>query len=179
MKTGTTSRAPANGRSQPKATQKHQPDIGLEPAKLERVSEVLNKNLSNQHVLYIKTRNYHWNLVGKRFHTLHLFLEEQYKALELAIDETAERIRILGGIPLASMAEFLEEASLEEDSGKLIDGDHAIESLLSDHQECVVALRDSIDEVDEKLGDAGTADFLTDQMKFHEKTSWMLRSHLA
>ena len=155
------------------------PALGLAQKRLERVSQVLNMTLSNQHVLYIKTRNYHWNLVGKRFHTLHLFLEEQYNALALAIDETAERVRILGGIPKASMKEFLEAASLREDDGHLIEGDEAISNLLRDHQECVVSLRKYVNEMADNVGDAGTADFMTDLMKAHEKTAWMLRSHLA
>lgn len=155
------------------------PALGLKANKLERVSQILNKALSNQHVLYIKTRNYHWNLVGKRFHTLHVFLEKQYKDLELAIDETAERTRILGGIPKASMKEFLDSASLIEDEGRLIDGDEAISHLLRDHQSTVVALRQSIQELEDKIGDAGTADFLTSLLREHEKTAWMLRSHLT
>lgn len=155
------------------------PSLGLESSKLERISKLLNKTLSNQHVLYLKTRNFHWNLIGKRFHTLHLFLEEQYKSLELAIDDTAERIRILGGIPKASMKEFLNTATLEEDQGRLIDGDEAIAILLNDHQSCVLSLRKSIEELEDDMGDAGTADFLTDLLKSHEKTAWMLRSHLS
>jgi len=155
------------------------PALGLKANKLERVSQILNKTLSNQHVLYVKTRNYHWNLVGKRFHTLHVFLEKLYKDLEMAIDETAERTRILGGIPKASMKEFLGTATLLEDEGRLIDGDEAIAHLLRDHQACVVSLRQSIQELEDKIGDAGTADFLTDLLRDHEKTAWMLRSHLT
>ncbi len=155
------------------------PALGLKANKLERVSQILNKTLSNQHVLYVKTRNYHWNLVGKRFHTLHVFLEKLYKDLEMAIDETAERTRILGGIPKASMKEFLATATLLEDEGRLIDGDEAIAHLLRDHQASVVALRQSIQELEDKIGDAGTADFLTDLLRVHEKTAWMLRSHLT
>jgi len=155
------------------------PVLGLSPNKLERITKILNKTLSNQHVLYIKTRNYHWNLVGKRFHTLHLFLEELYSQMASAIDETAERVRVLGGVPHASMREFLTEATLIEDEAHLIEGDEAIAHLLRDHQSCVVALRQSIDELADKIGDTGTADFMTDLMKTHEKTAWMLRSHLA
>lgn len=144
----------------------------------EQISLILNQSLSDQHVLYIKTRNFHWNLVGKRFHTLHEFLEEQYKQLEIAIDETAERVRMVGGIPHASMAEFTQSATLEEAEGKLIDGDEAIALLLRDHEEIIWFLRENVEKVN-GLNDPGTADFLTDLLKSHEKIAWMLRSHLV
>jgi starvation-inducible DNA-binding protein len=159
-------------------TDKVIPSIGIEPKKLERITEILNQTLANQHVLYVKTRNFHWNLIGRRFHPLHLFLEEQYKELENVIDETAERTRMVGGVPLASMGEFLQTASLEEQAGNLIDGDQVIQALLQDHEKLIVETRKNIDLLQEKLGDAGTADFLTDLIKLHEKTAWMLRSHL-
>jgi starvation-inducible DNA-binding protein len=154
------------------------PFIGIEPKKLEKIHQILNKTLSNQHVLYVKTRNFHWNLVGHRFHPLHVFLEEQYKALEIAIDETAERTRMLGGTPFASMKEFLENASLEEQESGLIDGDEVVEILLDDNERVIQDLRKQIDELDSKLNDVGTSDFLVDLLKAHEKTAWMLRSHL-
>ncbi len=155
------------------------PLIGIEAKNLFRVTEILNEVLSNQHVLYLKTRNFHWNLVGRRFHTLHVFLEEQYKLLEAAIDETAERTRMVGGVPHASMREFIEDASLQEDRSQLVDGDDVIEHLLADHEKSIQLLRPKIEEVEEKLKDAGTADFLTNLMKSHEKMAWMLRSHLV
>ena len=73
------------------------PDIGISSKALDKVCKALSGILANQHVLYIKKRNFHWNLIGERFHTLHVFYEEQYTALEKSIDETAERIRQLGG----------------------------------------------------------------------------------
>jgi starvation-inducible DNA-binding protein len=154
------------------------PAIGLPRENLQRVNAILSRILADQHVLYQKTRNYHWNLTGRRFHTLHELFEKQYRALVEAIDETAERIRMLGGVAPGSMSEFLTLASLKEDSGRLISGEDAVEALAADHAACVRSLRKAIDETADANDDAGTADFLTDLIRAHEKTAWMLRSHL-
>lgn len=154
------------------------PALGLPPAKRTRSIALLAAVLADQHVLYQKTRNYHWNLVGQRFFTLHELFEKQYRALAEAIDETAERIRMLEGIPPSSMAEFLKLASLKEAPSALIHGEQALESLADDHAACVRSLREAISAADEKCDDAGTADFLTELIQAHEKNAWMLRSPL-
>lgn len=154
------------------------PAIGLPNEARTRITKALASILADQHVLYQKTRNYHWNLTGHRFHTLHELFEKQYRELVEAIDETAERIRMVGGVSPGSMAEFLKAASLKEAPGKLIHGEEALESLAADHESCVRSLRKAIVDLDEKTDDAGTVDFLTDLIRGHEKTAWMLRSHL-
>ncbi|MCW1887047.1 DNA starvation/stationary phase protection protein [Luteolibacter flavescens] len=152
-------------------------DIGLD-AKIRQGSvKALSGILADQHVLYLKTRNFHWNLTGHRFHTLHAFFEAQYTALAEAIDETAERIRMLGAASPGSMKEFLALASLQECAGELIGGDEAIALLRDDHEAAARALRDAVDSTDE-AGDAGTADFLTKLLQNHEEAAWMLRSFL-
>jgi starvation-inducible DNA-binding protein len=152
-------------------------DIGLDAKVRASSVKALSGILANQHVLYIKTRNFHWNLTGHRFHTLHAFFEAQYDALALAIDKTAERIRMLGAASPGSMKEFLALASLKECSGALIGGDEAIIALRDDHEAAARELRKAVDATDE-AGDAGTADFLTELLQNHEQAAWMLRSFL-
>ncbi|RYD47750.1 MAG: DNA starvation/stationary phase protection protein [Verrucomicrobiaceae bacterium] len=152
-------------------------NIGLDAKARATSVKVLSGILANQHVLYIKTRNFHWNLTGHRFHTLHAFFEEQYEALAAAIDKTAERIRMLGSASPGSMKEFLALASLKECSGALIGGDEAIVGLRDDHEAAARDLRKAVDATDE-AGDAGTADFLTQLLQDHEQAAWMLRSFL-
>jgi len=154
------------------------PAIGLPRQNLNQVVAILSRVLADQHVLYQKTRNYHWNLTGRRFLPLHELFEKQYRVLVEAIDETAERIRMLGGIAPGSMREFLQMASLKEDIGRLISGEDAVEGLAADHAAAVRSLRKAIEETDEANDDAGTTDFLTQLIREHEKTAWMLRSHL-
>ncbi|WP_193213707.1 Dps family protein [Luteolibacter marinus] len=151
--------------------------IGLEPEVRGQSVRLLSCILADQHVLYLKTRNYHWNLTGHRFHTLHAFFEEQYDALALAIDKTAERIRMLGAASPGSMKEQLALATLEEAPGELIDGERAITGLLDDHEAAAREVRKAVDALEE-AGDAGTADFLTGLLQDHEAAAWMLRSFL-
>jgi starvation-inducible DNA-binding protein len=153
-------------------------NIGITSEHRTGVNKLLGKGLADLHVLYIKTRNCHWNLVGARFQPLHQFFEDQYNALALAIDEVAERIRMLGGVAPGSMKEFLEMTRLEERQGSPVDGDTAIAALDADHEAIIRQLRKDIDKCTEELHDLGTAEFLTGLMRDHEKTAWMLRSFL-
>jgi len=152
-------------------------NIGIDEESRAAVCKILSQVLANQHVLYIKKRNFHWNLVGERFHTLHVFYQEQYAALEKSIDETAERIRQLGGVSPGSMAELLELASLKEFKGELIYGEDSIKALVEDHETSSRGLRDHIATIEDK-GDVGTADYLTGLLQGHEQMAWMLRSFL-
>jgi starvation-inducible DNA-binding protein len=151
--------------------------IGLDPKVRSQAVKLLSAILADQHVLYVKTRNFHWNLTGHRFHTLHEFFEKQYGELALAIDKTAERIRMLGHPSPGSMKEFLASATLKEVPGALVNGDTAIASLRDDHEAAAREVRKAVDALDE-AGDAGTADFLTDLLQAHEQSAWMLRSFL-
>lgn len=153
-------------------------NIGLSESSRNGVIEVLKGVLGNQHVLYIKKRNFHWNLIGERFHTLHVFYEQQYEALATAIDSTAERIRMVGGVSPGSMKEFLGLASLKEVEGSLAEGEVTIEALVKDHEQVIRELREVIGKVEEEYGDVGTADFLTGLIQSHEEMAWMLRSFL-
>lgn len=152
--------------------------IGLDDRQRSAIVGLLGQVLGDQHVLYLKLRNVHWNIVGARFHELHEVFEGQYTGLALAIDAVAERIRKLGGVAPGSMAEMIALSSLQEVKGELLHGDKAIKLILDDHETVIRALRKHIDTIDEDLGDIGTADFLTDLIREHEKAAWMLRVYL-
>lgn len=153
-------------------------DIGIAEKNRQAVVNLLQPVLANLSVIYTKTRNYHWNLTGPRFHTLHLFLEEQYKALGEAADEVAERIRSIGGFSIGTLQEFIEHSVLKEEPGVRPPADLIIANLLADHETIIKGLREDIDKCDDEFEDTGTADFLTGLMEDHEKLAWMLRAHL-
>ncbi|MEZ0485161.1 Dps family protein [Fibrella aquatica] len=155
------------------------PNIGLEQDVLKKDNELLNAFLADLHVLYIKTRKFHWDVSGPSFKEYHEFFEEQYTALEVEIDQVAERIRQLGGRPIATMQDFLKAASLKEDHDGHIETKEMFKRLLDDHEQVIRELRKDVDTTDEELGDAGTADFLTGLMEAHEKMAWMLRKYLS
>ncbi|MBB5350343.1 starvation-inducible DNA-binding protein [Haloferula luteola] len=150
--------------------------IGLDAKQRDKAASLLKSILADQHVLYLKTRNFHWNLIGPRFHSLHEFLETQYGELATVIDATAERIRMLGHVSPGSMQEFLDAATLKESSGEAIQGLDALSVLRADHETVTRDLRKAIETLSE-IGDAGTEDFLTGLLQKHEQTAWMLRSY--
>jgi starvation-inducible DNA-binding protein len=134
----------------------------------------LEKLLADTYVLYVKTQNYHWNLVDPRFSSLHKFFEEQYEELAEAVDEIAERIRMLNHRAPGSMRSFLAHTRLEESEEEL-DGRLMVEQLLSDHEVIIDELRKGIAKTSER-GDEGTADLMVQRLRAHEKQAWMLRS---
>lgn len=154
--------------------------IGLSNDERAGVSRILNRALSDEHVLYIRTRNYHWNVTGMHFKSLHEFFEEQYKQIEIAIDEIAERARALGFRALGSMTEFIQHTHLsEQNPAEVPDATGMLRNLLADHEAVIKQLREDIDACDEKFNDTGTADFLTEKLEDHEKMAWMIRAYLA
>ena len=153
-------------------------NIGLDKDTLKQVNDLLNGFLADQHVLYIKTRKYHWNVSGPSFLEYHEFFESQYKAIEEEIDLVAERIRTLGGTPLATMEDFLKTTSLKEDHNQEVKTPDMFQRLLDDHEQAIRELREDVSKC-EDLEDAGTADFLTGLMEAHEKMAWMLRKYLS
>jgi starvation-inducible DNA-binding protein len=153
-------------------------EIGLPGQSREDIGRMLNLFLADQHVLYIKTRNYHWNVVGPHFHSLHEFLEGQYEMLAEEIDEVAERVRQLGVQASGTMTEFVDRSRLSEEPGPAPDADTMIRNLLRDHETVIAQLRKDIDRCADEHKDQGTADLLTGIMEKHEKQAWMLRAHL-
>jgi len=154
------------------------PDLGIKDAARKAAAGLLVSILADEYVLYTKTRNFHWNVTGGRFHDLHKFFEGQYEAIDEAIDEIAERIRSLGESSPGSMAEFLAAARLKEAAGKPLAADEMLSALLSDHESLAKSLRKDIDRCGDELKDVGTQDFLTGLLEQHEKQAWMLRSFL-
>jgi starvation-inducible DNA-binding protein len=153
-------------------------DIGLTDGQREGVSRILGTLLADEYVLYTKTRNYHWNVVGPQFNDLHKFFEAQYEELDEIIDEVAERMRALGHPAPATLAEFSRLARLAEKPGERPSARNMLGALLADHEAVVRVLRTDLETCATKHGDAGTSDFLTGLMERHEKMSWMLRSFL-
>jgi starvation-inducible DNA-binding protein len=175
------SSAPENGKNEeplPSRRSGARANIGLSDAELEGSIKVLNRALANASLLGVKTKKFHWDVVGPQFMTLHELWDDQYEKLAAYQDEIAERVRTLGGFPLGTLAGFLRHTTLEEYPGDVPSATEAIAKLLHDHEHVVRDLRDGIDECEEAHGDKGTADFLTGMMQEHEKMAWMLRSFL-
>jgi starvation-inducible DNA-binding protein len=154
-------------------------EIGLSVEQRAGIVESLNTLLADQHVLYIKTRNYHWNVVGPRFNDLHKFFEEQYTLLAEMIDQTAENARQFGGFAAGTMAEFIQLSRVKEQPGRLPDENGMIQDLLDDHEVVIRALREDIQKADDQFKAADASDFLTTQLEAHNKMAWMLRSFLV
>jgi len=150
-------------------------DIGISDQDRSQVVKILERVLADQYVLYTKTRNYHWNVVGPHFGDYHKLFSDQYVALDADIDEVAERIRSLGARTPATLVEFGKNARLSEHPGEYPDAPTMIANLAADHEAVVRMLREGV-EACGKHNDAGTEDFLTGLMEKHEKTAWMLRS---
>jgi starvation-inducible DNA-binding protein len=151
-------------------------NTGISEENSKKVADALNQVLADEFVLYTKTLNFHWNIEGRDFHALHLFLDDQYNQLQLIIDSVAERVRKVGHFATGSMKEFLGSASLNEHSGAASVSEDMIAQLASDHDALIRKTRILIDDFDEKYNDAGSADFITGIMKEHEKMAWMLRA---
>lgn len=137
----------------------------------------LQEVLADSAVLYVKTQNYHWNVEGASFYSLHAFFEDMYRDLFKAIDEIAERIRALGGNAPGSMASFLKHTCLLESEGGET-AEKMISALLHDQKEVTERLK-NLQRVASEKGDEATADLAIRRIAQHEKNHWMLKSHLA
>lgn len=151
-------------------------NIGISDSNRESIVRILNTLLADEYLLYTKTRNYHWNVVGPQFNDLHKFFEAQYEALNEVVDDVAERARALGGRAYGTLAEFSQHARLKEQPGPPPPAAAMIATLQADHEAIIRALRSDLATVQDKHADAGTSDFLTGLMEKHEKMAWMLRS---
>lgn len=153
-------------------------NTGLNPDAQRGVVQVLTRLLADEYVLYTKTRNYHWNVVGPHFPDFHRLFEAQYEELDSVIDETAERIRALGGWALGTLAEFSELARLAEHPGQYPGAQTMVSNLFRDHEAVIRTLREDLETCASDYQDAGTSNFLTDLMERHEKVAWTLRAVL-
>ncbi|NID15558.1 Dps family protein [Luteibacter yeojuensis] len=151
-------------------------DIGIAKKDREAVAKQLARLLADTYSLYLKTHNFHWNVTGPQFNSLHAMFETQYNALWLAADEVAERIRILDVFAPGSYSQFAKLTSIKEESG-VPEWKTMVAQLVEGHEIAAATSRDTI-KAAEGVGDEGTADMVTGRLKDHEKTAWMLRSLL-
>jgi starvation-inducible DNA-binding protein len=152
-------------------------NIGIDEKERREIAQGLSNLLADTYTLYLKTHNFHWNVTGPMFRTLHLMFEEQYTELALAVDLIAERIRALGFPAPGTYGEFAKLSSISEEEG-VPSAEDMIRKLV-EGQEAVVRTARSLFLVLERSHDEPTADLLTQRMQVHEKTAWMLRSLLA
>lgn len=150
-------------------------NIGITKSDSAKIVEILSHYLADSYYLYLKTHNFHWNVTGMYFQTLHKLFDEQYNALFESLDQIAERIRSLGEFVPASYIQLKELTCLKE-TKEIPKDREMIKILLEDHESIIRNLRNWIEETN-KTGDVGTSDFLTARIEEHEKTAWILRSH--
>jgi len=151
-------------------------NIGIKEKDRKAIARGLSRLLADSYTLYLKTHNYHWNVTGPMFNTLHLMFEQQYTELALAVDAIAERIRALDMPAPGSYKAFAGLTEIKEETG-VPDATEMIRQLV-EGQEAVVRTARDVFRVAEKANDEPTADLLTQRMQIHEKNAWMLRSML-
>ena len=154
------------------------PNIGLTKESRAQLWKTLNTLLADEHLIYTKTRKAHWNITGIQFYSLHEMLENQYNELMIQADEIAERVRMLGGEAIGTMAEFSEHTRLSENPGQNPPAEDMLRSLLDDHEQLVAYLRNDVEDSADEYNDEGTADLLVGVMRMHEQMAWMIRSTL-
>lgn len=150
-------------------------DVGIEEKDRAEIVRGLGKVLADSYSLYLKTHNFHWNVTGPMFESLHLMFELQYNELALAVDLVAERVRALGPDP-ATYGEFARLTAVPETAG-VPEAEDMIR-LLAEGQETVVRTARAMFPLLDRVSDVATADLLTQRIQLHEKTAWMLRSLL-
>ena len=151
-------------------------DIGIDEADRQEIAAGLSRLLADTYTLYLKTHNYHWNVTGPMFQTLHLMFETQYNELALAVDLIAERIRALGYPAPGTYKEYAKLSSIKETEG--VPEAREMIRLLVEGQEAVVRTARGVFPLVDKAHDEPSADLLTQRMQVHEKTAWMLRALL-
>ena len=151
-------------------------DIGISEKDRQKIAEGLSRLLADNYTLYLKTHNFHWNVKGPMFQTLHLMFMTQYNELWLALDEIAERIRALGFPAPGTNSQFARLTSIPETAG-VPEAQEMVRLLVQGH-EAVAKTARKIFPAAEKANDEPTADLLAQRLQVHEKTAWMLRSLL-
>ncbi len=148
--------------------------IEMPDVERKEIAESLSRLLADTYALYLKTQNYHWNVVGPRFRELHLMFEQEYEELAGAVDEIAERIRIVGFSAPATFAEFSRLTSLQEEEG-VPNAETMVHKLRGGHESVLRTAREVVD-IAGRAGDHGTVELATERIAVHEKTGWMLAS---
>jgi starvation-inducible DNA-binding protein len=152
-------------------------NIGIEEGHREEIVGHLSRLLADTYTLYLQTHNFHWNVTGPMFNTLHLMFEQHYNEMALAVDQIAERIRSLGAFAPGSYAAFAGLTSIQEVEG-VPAAEEMIRTLVQSHEAVIRTARAAFPAV-EAASDEASADLLTQRLQLHEKTAWMLRSLLA
>jgi starvation-inducible DNA-binding protein len=153
-------------------------NLGLSEEARRGVADILKTLLADEMLLYVKLRNYHWNITGPQFIALHELFEEQYDALAEVIDDTAERIRQYGEMTPGTLEEFKKLARLTEQPGEYPDWRTMVANLVADHEALIRCLREDTDTIDDDYDDIASEDFLTGLLQQHQKMAWLLRAHL-
>jgi len=151
-------------------------DIGIDAKQRKAIAAGLSRVLADSYTLYLKTHNFHWNVTGPMFQTLHLMFETQFNELALAVDLVAERIRALGVVAPGTYKQFAALSAIKEEDG--IPKAHEMIRRLVEGHETVARTAREVFKSAEKASDQPTCDLLTQRMQVHEKTAWMLRSLL-
>jgi starvation-inducible DNA-binding protein len=152
--------------------------LGVPETHLHAVAEELNKLLADEVVLYIQTRNYHWNIEGSNFYQMHLFYEKQYMQLDEIMDQVAERIRIIGHYTEARLVDYLKLTNLVEQSYTNAQPNQ-LKNLLASHETIINNLRRLISQFSDSHKDLGSSDFVTQLLVRHETMAWMIRAYLG
>ena len=149
-------------------------DIGIATADRENIAQYLNRLLADSYTLYLQTHNFHWNVTGPQFRELHLMFEEHYTELAVAVDDIAERIRTLGEVAPGTYKAFAKLSSIEEVDG-VPSANEMVKILTQGHEQVVRTCREALAPAQE-AGDESSVALISDRMRIHEKTAWMLRA---
>lgn len=152
----------------------NKPHIGIEAADRTEIADGLSNLLADTYTLYLQTQGYHWNVTGPTFPALHQMLEDQYIELQGAVDTIAERVRAVGEKSPGSFAEFLERATVQDNKGATT-ASQMIKDLIEGHETLIRTAR-PLAEIAAKASDIASEDLVTERIREHEKTAWMLRS---
>ncbi len=153
-------------------------NIGITEQKQQEIGKGLSQLLAETYTLYLKTHKYHWNVTGPFFQVYHVMFEEQYNALALAVDEIAERIRVMGEKAPGSYEEFSKLSGVKDDARIDTSDREMIAQLLHDHEQVVRTAKSILPKL-ENANDEGTNSLLGARIEYHEKTAWMLNSLIA
>jgi len=154
-------------------------NIGISEENTVAITDQLAKLLADEFMLYSKTLNFHWNIEGPDFHTAHVYLETLYEEQQEIVDTVAEKIRMIGHYVPASLKNYLALTHLTEKTQNKNDSQHLYAELLEDHKSIIFFIRGELKPMADKWKAEGISDFLTGLMEQHEKTAWMLGSHLS
>ncbi len=154
-------------------------NIGISDKNRQTSADQLSKILADEFILYSKTLNAHWNIEGPDFHAVHVYLETLYNQQQEIVDTVAEKIRALGHYVPAQLNKYLELTHLSERAPGKNDSQTLYAELLADHESIIIFIRENIKPMADKLKAEGISDYITGLMEQHEKTAWMLRSHLS